>query len=214
MWFPERLKWEMSGCISGSTLPELLVLGLAHPSRLFTNSTSTIHKCEVCILPCSKKARTSEWDTTEATPSVSRWDATPGRADEFGATPGRGGATPGLTPGHSRWDATPTPGRAGTEATPRRNRWDDATPTPGRVRLSPRIPILALSNLVCSSVSELSWKLSHCHSIMVCRGWRSHRRGCSQRKRSAALSCVWHAQACSYIAALLALNVPMQDWWL
>ena len=73
----------------------------------------------------------------EATPSVSRWDATPGRADEFGATPGRGGATPGLTPGHSRWDATPTPGRAGTEATPRRNRWDDATPTPGRVRTIP-----------------------------------------------------------------------------
>ena len=89
---------------------------------------------EMCALPCSKKARTSEWDTTEATPAVGRWDATPGRADEFGATPGRGGgATPGLTPGHSRWDATPTPGRAGTEATPRRNRWDDATPTPGRV---------------------------------------------------------------------------------
>lgn len=87
-----------------------------------------------CACPCRKKARTSEWDTTEATPAVNRWDATPGRADEFGATPGRGGATPGLTPGHSRWDATPTPGRAGTEATPRRNRWDDATPTPGRVR--------------------------------------------------------------------------------
>ncbi|CAL5222736.1 g5143 [Coccomyxa viridis] len=84
----------------------------------------------------TKKARTSDWDTTEATPSVSRWDATPGRADEFGATPGRGGATPGLTPGHSRWDATPTPGRTATEATPRRNRWDDATPTPGRADAS------------------------------------------------------------------------------
>ncbi|BDA41401.1 Splicing factor 3B subunit 1 [Coccomyxa sp. Obi] len=72
----------------------------------------------------TKKAKTSEWDAPEATPAVGRWDATPARPDEFGATPGRQG---------SRWDATPTPGRAGTEATPRRNRWDDATPTPGRV---------------------------------------------------------------------------------
>ena len=66
----------------------------------------------------------SEWDAPEATPAVARWDATPARPDEFGATPGRQG---------SRWDATPTPGRTGSEATPRRNRWDDATPTPGRV---------------------------------------------------------------------------------
>ena len=131
---PHNCKRRVSGCASGSTLPELLVFGLAHTSHLTSSSIPTIHGPEVGRLLCSKKARTSEWDTTEATPSVSRWDATPGRADKFGATPGCGGATPGLTPGHSRWDATPTPGRAGTEATPRRNRWDDATPTPGRVR--------------------------------------------------------------------------------
>jgi splicing factor 3B subunit 1 len=78
----------------------------------------------------------SEWDEPQATPAVSRWDATPGRPDDFGATPGRVEATPG---GVSRWDATPTPGRVGTEATPRKNRWDDATPTPGRVSNTPAV---------------------------------------------------------------------------
>ena len=80
---------------------------------------------------CRKKARTEDWDNVEATPAVSRWDATPGRPDEVGATPGRWDATPG---GASRWDATPTPGRVADGVTPRKNRWDDATPTPGRVR--------------------------------------------------------------------------------
>ena len=66
---------------------------------------------------CSKKPKiVSEWDV-EATPSVQRWDATPG----LGATPAAGG---------SRWEATPTPGRPLEGATPRRNRWDE-TPTPG-----------------------------------------------------------------------------------
>lgn len=79
-----------------------------------------------------KKAKVSEWDTVEATPSVSRWDATPGRAADAtpgGATPG--GATPGATPGAGgRWDATP--GRGDSSSTPaRRNRWDE-TPTPRR----------------------------------------------------------------------------------
>ena len=122
-------------------------------------------------LPCSKKARTSEWDTTEATPSVSRWDATPGRADEFGATPGRGGATPGLTPGHSRWDATPTPGRTGTEATPRRNRWDDATPTPGRVR-NPLVRLQAeMVQTAQSSCQSYGLMASVSHVVM---GIRAH----------------------------------------
>ncbi len=68
----------------------------------------------------------SDWDAVEATPSVSRWDATPGPATE--ATPGRWDATPGAG---SRWDATP--GRSDGATPSRRNRWDE-TPTPGRVR--------------------------------------------------------------------------------
>lgn len=85
---------------------------------------------------CRKKAKISDWDAVEATPSVSRWDATPGRAADAtpgGATPG--GATPGATPGAGgRWDATP--GRGDSGSTPaRRNRWDE-TPTPRRVRYS------------------------------------------------------------------------------
>eukprot|EP00884_Botryococcus_braunii_P022437 jgi/Botrbrau1/8878/Bobra.50_2s0033.1 len=85
----------------------------------------------------TKKPRTSDWDTVDATPSTNnRWDATPGRPDD-GTTPARWDATPGgnkwdATPGASRWDATPTPGRLGAEPTPRKNRWDE-TPTPGRI---------------------------------------------------------------------------------
>ena len=68
----------------------------------------------------AKKPRT-DWEAAEATPAVSRWDATPGRTD---ATPAVSG---------SRWDATPTPGRLGGETPgPRKNRWDE-TPTPGPV---------------------------------------------------------------------------------
>jgi splicing factor 3B subunit 1 len=71
----------------------------------------------------------SDWDAVEATPSVSRWDATPGPATE--ATPGRWDQTPGAG---SRWDATP--GRADGATPGRRNRWDE-TPTPGRVSSVP-----------------------------------------------------------------------------
>ena len=74
----------------------------------------------------SKKAKVSDWDAVEATPSVSQWDATPGRPAD--ATPGRWDATP--TPAGSRWDATP--GRADGATPARKNRWDE-TPTPGRV---------------------------------------------------------------------------------
>lgn len=70
------------------------------------------------------------------TPSVSRWDETPGRIP-------KGSETPGATPGQSTrmWDATPahaTPGAAtpghdtpGHRATPsaRRNRWDETPKT-------------------------------------------------------------------------------------
>ena len=62
---------------------------------------------------------------------MSRWDATPARGEDGGATPGRWDHTP--AGGSSRWDATP--GGAGgemAEPTPRKNRWDE-TPTPGRV---------------------------------------------------------------------------------
>jgi len=83
----------------------------------------------------SKKAKVSDWDAVEATPSVSQWDATPGRPAD--ATPGRWDATP--TPAGSRWDATPGRGDGATPA--RKNRWDE-TPTPGRVRR--RLQILRL----------------------------------------------------------------------
>ena len=86
-----------------------------------------LEKTESC---CRKRAKASEWDAVGETPAVSRWDATPARAEE-GATPGRWDATPGGGGGANRWDATPTPGRD-TGATPRKNRWDE-TPTPGRV---------------------------------------------------------------------------------
>ncbi len=82
-------------------------------------------------ISCCRKRSKSEWDTAGETPAVSRWDATPGRAEE-GATPGRWDQTPGGAGGSSRWDATPTPGRDAMEPTPRKNRWDE-TPTPGRV---------------------------------------------------------------------------------
>jgi hypothetical protein len=78
---------------------------------------------------CSKKAKVSDWDAVEATPSVSQWDATPGRTTD--ATPGRWDATP--TPSGSRWDATP--GRADGATPARKNRWDE-TPTPGRVSIA------------------------------------------------------------------------------
>lgn len=77
---------------------------------------------------CRKKAKVSDWDAVEATPSVSRWDATPGPATD--ATPGRWDQTPGAG---SRWDATP--GRADGATPGRRNRWDE-TPTPGRVSIA------------------------------------------------------------------------------
>ncbi|XP_071812328.1 splicing factor 3B subunit 1-like isoform X2 [Apostichopus japonicus] len=92
------------------------------------------------------KKRASGWDQEEATtPSISRWDETPGRP--------KGGETPGATPTASTriWDATPghvtpghvTPGHAtpghttpghttpGHSATPssRRNRWDETPRT-------------------------------------------------------------------------------------
>ena len=60
----------------------------------------------------------SDWEAVEATPSVSRWDATPG---------GGADATPG-----GRWDATPGRAESGTTPGGRRNRWDE-TPTPRRV---------------------------------------------------------------------------------
>ena len=78
----------------------------------------------------------SDWDAVEATPSVSRWDATPGGTAD--ATPGRDrwDATPGG--GGTRWDATP--GRADGATPARKNRWDE-TPTPGRVRFNdPSLP--------------------------------------------------------------------------
>lgn len=87
-----------------------------------------------------KKARVSDWDAVEATPSVSRWDATPGGSAD--ATPGRWDATPGG--GGSRWDATP--GRADGATPARKNRWDE-TPTPGRVRLSLHLTRKALPPL-------------------------------------------------------------------
>jgi splicing factor 3B subunit 1 len=75
----------------------------------------------------SKKPKVSDWDSVEATPAVSRWDATPGAATPAGGvTPAAGDATPGWgdsTPAASRWDATP--GRLGEGATPRKNRWDE-----------------------------------------------------------------------------------------
>ena len=83
------------------------------------------------IAMCRKKARVSDWDAVEATPSASRWDATPGGTAD--ATPGRDrwDATPGG--GGTRWDATP--GRADGVTPARKNRWDE-TPTPGRVRFN------------------------------------------------------------------------------
>ncbi|KAI0237839.1 Splicing factor 3B subunit 1 [Lamellibrachia satsuma] len=76
----------------------------------------------------------SSWDEA-TTPSISRWDETPGRA--------KGAETPGATPGVStrNWDTTPghatpgavTPGREtpGAQATPsaRKNRWDETPKT-------------------------------------------------------------------------------------
>ncbi|BFY96994.1 hypothetical protein BsWGS_00033 [Bradybaena similaris] len=84
-------------------------------------------------VPAKKK---SSWDAAEAsTPSMSRWDETPGRA--------KGAETPGATPSSRAWDATPghatpgavTPGRGddtpGHKATPsaRKNRWDETPKT-------------------------------------------------------------------------------------
>ena len=76
----------------------------------------------------------SSWDEV-STPTISRWDETPGRA--------KGAETPGATPGVSTrmWDSTPghatpgavTPGRdtPGAQATPsaRKNRWDETPKT-------------------------------------------------------------------------------------
>ncbi|XP_072037887.1 splicing factor 3B subunit 1-like isoform X2 [Amphiura filiformis] len=65
-----------------------------------------------------KKAKGTSWDQAEAnTPSISRWDETPGRT--------KGGETPGATPGQTPGAATPghvtpgraTPGRAGATPT-------------------------------------------------------------------------------------------------
>ncbi|XP_072179032.1 splicing factor 3B subunit 1-like [Diadema setosum] len=95
------------------------------------------------------RKKASTWDQAESqTPSISRWDETPGR-HKGGETPG---ATPGATPSASTriWEATPghvtpghvtpghatpghatpghaTPGRATPSA--RRNRWDETPRT-------------------------------------------------------------------------------------
>lgn len=94
----------------------------------------------------AKKAKTSsDWDAPDATPGISRWDATP--------TPGRvtSDATPGISR-RNRWDETPTPGRLADAdatpvggitpgATPAGMTWDAtpklagmATPTPKKTR--------------------------------------------------------------------------------
>ncbi|XP_011620713.1 splicing factor 3B subunit 1 [Amborella trichopoda] len=92
-----------------------------------------------------KKPKVSDWDAPDATPGISRWDATP--------TPGRAEAvTPATGSRRNRWDETPTPGRLADSdatpvggvtpgATPAGMAWDAtpklsgvATPTPKRQR--------------------------------------------------------------------------------
>ncbi|XP_048578646.1 splicing factor 3B subunit 1 isoform X1 [Nematostella vectensis] len=95
--------------------------------------------------PVKKK---SGWDQEATTPSLSRWDETPGRS-KGSETPGAitphrlGSETPGATPSTRIWEATPshaTPGQAtpghatpgGTTpggASARRNRWDETPKT-------------------------------------------------------------------------------------
>ena len=74
------------------------------------------------------------------TPSISRWDETPGRQQKGGETPG---ATPGMstrvwdtTPGHAATPGAVTPGRetpgtasATPSASARKNRWDETPKT-------------------------------------------------------------------------------------
>ena len=72
----------------------------------------------------------SEWDTVEATPGVSRWDATPvhgGSSTSTATTTAAGNTTAQRS---SRWDATPVHGgsqNGGGGAGVKRSRWD-ATP--------------------------------------------------------------------------------------
>ncbi|CAI8610927.1 unnamed protein product [Vicia faba] len=98
----------------------------------------------------AKKAKTSDWDAPDATPTPGRViDATPGRRNRWDETPtpGRlvdsdatpGGVTPGATPGATTWDSTPKlPGMATPTPKRQRSRWDEtpatmgsATPLPG-----------------------------------------------------------------------------------
>lgn len=164
-----RIKWRC--CRS-------LIAPLVSTADLFKLS----HLCP--LLCCRKKAKVSDWDAVEATPSVSHWDATPGPATD--ATPGRWDQTPGAG---SRWDATP--GRA--EATPgRRNRWDE-TPTPGRVRNTN-----SLTALHCQRCMLYNAHIHAAHCIkfeelsMVCAGGRRRNTRLGSRG-DARRQCGWQA---------------------
>ncbi|KAI7990537.1 Splicing factor 3B subunit 1 [Camellia lanceoleosa] len=105
-----------------------------------------------------KKVKTSQfdWDMTNSTPGIGRWDETPtpgrvgdvtpsllrrnrwdetptpGRLAHSDATPAGGGVTPGATPAGMTWDATPKLAGLATP-TPKRqwSRWDETPATMG-----------------------------------------------------------------------------------
>ncbi|KAL4188440.1 hypothetical protein AMTRI_Chr08g160140 [Amborella trichopoda] len=102
-----------------------------------------------------KKPKVSDWDAPDATPGISRWDATPtpGRAEAATAASGSrrnrwdetptprladsdatpvGGVTPGATPAGMAWNATPKLSGMGTPTPKRqRSRWDETPATMG-----------------------------------------------------------------------------------